>query len=224
MFFFHCIISKNVREELLRSLRKQKHRILKSTSSTSSNSKLTSNANRTSKHLQRATSDSSSFRTLKKSMDSARLLDRKSSNCSHMQKNSLFTDSLLNNDNSIRLSKQKEEEEKRTFFRNLYTLVCGSTDSFENKKKTNKNSQSFSYSSRSCTDTNISPVQNYSPDSVSPFNSNYVKIDQNENDDTFIKLLSTEPYFNSSNNSQFYNMNSCNYMPSNNLHRPQIYK
>ena len=75
IFVFHCLVSKSVREELLKTLRKQKHRLLSGTSSLSSNQP-------SSRKLQRGGgSNSSSFQTNKK-LDSTRLINRKSSNCS----------------------------------------------------------------------------------------------------------------------------------------------
>ncbi len=231
VFIFHCIVSKNVREELIKSLRKQRRRLLKSTLSTSSSSassKLTTNSssNRSSKQLHRTTSDSSSFRTLKKSLDSARLLDRQSSNCSNIPKKMLLTDPLLNNhsnsqsnnEDSLQSSEPDHKETHISFFGYLLRLLCFcfvgslSTDSAErmhnqeNEKKINQNSQSFSFSSRSGTD-NISP--NYSSGLASPLNSNYIKISCDQNEETIIKLLN-EPYFNV-NTTHLYNIQSGNY-------------
>ena len=241
VFIFHCIVSKNVREELLKSLRKQRRRLLKSTLSTSSSSassKLTNNSssNRSSKQLHRTASDSSSFRTLKKSLDSARLLDRQSSNCSHIPKKMLLTDALLNqhsnsqsnnnnnsnNEDSLQSGELTDQKENHlSFFRYLIGLLCfcfgggsgGSlsmdNDDNQNKKKMNQNSQSFSFSSRSYTDTNMSPLQNYSSGLASPLNSNYIKISCDQNEETIIKLLN-EPYFNV-NTTHLYNIQSGNY-------------
>ena len=113
VFLFHCIISKSVREELLKLLRKQKRRFLSNVgSSSSSNSRspmLAGNLNRdnhnnnnhhggiakqaASNPALRLSSNSSSLPKLSKKMSissSSKQVDRKNSNCSSSRNNSIY--------------------------------------------------------------------------------------------------------------------------------------
>jgi hypothetical protein len=201
-----------VRDEIIKTLRKQKNRLFNSHSSTTAasssitSSKLTTSSNRSSKQLQRTQSDSSSFRTLKKSHDSARLINRESSNCSNLPINlSLKTNAILIND------KSSKQAEKKTLIGYLLKLFKINHD--VNSSKTTK---TYSFSSRSCCmETHSSPLQNYSLSSAaSPFNSNYIKMNASEIEENsnIIRLLNSEPYCNTNNNnSQFYNMQPSNY-------------
>jgi hypothetical protein len=91
VFLFHCVISRSVREELLKIWRRKRRSLFASKESAKTGSLFCYPPSSVVKQrLQRGPSDSSSFNksSPRKFFDSVRLIDRKGSNCSSSQTNS----------------------------------------------------------------------------------------------------------------------------------------
>lgn len=124
VFIFHCLISKSVREELLKGLSRQTQRLFSSMDGNkraggvlggySSNSKSPVFLNG-SKPLHRGSSNTSSFRSPKKN-ESAKLLNYKGSNCSSSQNSS-----INNHQNNRNTNKKPGHFE--SFFKYIYDLL-----------------------------------------------------------------------------------------------------
>lgn len=78
VFLFHCVVSRSVREELLKICRKKKRRMFSTSKQTAKTSSLFCYPTSSAKHLHRGPSDTSSFKSPRKFFDSVRLIDRKS--------------------------------------------------------------------------------------------------------------------------------------------------
>ena len=187
VFIFHCVLSKNVREELLKALHKKRHRMLINIDKENKTSSLlcysASNATNTTtstRKLHRGHSDSSSFRSPRKFFDSVKLIDRKSSNCSSTQTNSISNQSNQIHPNKKLLKNQRNPAHHRhSMLSRIMQFFCicfmsddeigaqnyiynYNTDPINNGStnvnKNIKNSQSFSTTSRT---NDSSPLRNY---------------------------------------------------------------
>jgi len=187
VFVFHCLVSKNVREEILKIYRKQKRQLFSSKESGKTSSLLLK-----SKSLNRGPNSSSSFRSPRKFFDSARLIDRKGSNCSSNQTNS-------STDQSQKRLTESNRRHGTSVYDFLYQIFCScflTTDSYTAQvyefNKNVKNSQSFSTNSRHFNDTTQSPLRNYT--SVTAQNNSFSKTINDE--DCITLLQQNEPCLN----------------------------
>lgn len=189
VFVFHCLVSKNVRDEILKIYRKRKNQLFSSKESGKTSSLLLK-----SKSLHRGPSSSSSFKTPRKLFDSTRLIDRKGSNCSSNQTNS-------STDQSQKRLTRSNRRHGNSIFDYLYQIFCSCFLSYDSCtpqvyqfNKNVKNSQSFSTNSRNFNDTTQSPLRNYT--TVTTKNNSFSRT---INDEDCITLLQNEPCFNCQN-------------------------
>jgi hypothetical protein len=220
VFIFHCLVSKSVRQELLKGLYRQTNKLLSNLDKTNEDGGYSSRSKSPIfDSLKRGPSNSSSFRISKK-LDSTKLLRHKSSNCSSTNR----SDSITN---------QNKSGFKRVldFFHNLLFCFClksppSSASSLSYSTSLDLNRQSYTgkngkssmtpSSSRITNECAQSPIHNFSfgnANTMSRANNNNNNANNHQatyfNDDACPNnMLPNDTYYNTSNKLNEINSNT----------------